>query len=89
MGLHSRGALFLRSVLVISSHDCACRIDIMTATSSHLELGYEKLLRWASNEFRQIGRDMQVEVHPTLREAIKRLRKRPELLTCVFLWSFL
>jgi hypothetical protein len=59
------------------------RVDIMTATSSYLEQGYEKLLRWTSNEFRQIGREMQVEVHPTLREAIKRLRKRPELLTYV------
>ncbi|KAJ3566894.1 hypothetical protein NP233_g6714 [Leucocoprinus birnbaumii] len=56
-------------------------MDIMTATSSYLEHGYEKLLRWTSNEFRQIGREMQIEVHPTLREAIKRLRKRPELLT--------
>jgi hypothetical protein len=59
----------------------------MSVTSSHLEHGYEKLLRWTSNEFRQIGREMQIEVHSTLREAIKRLRKRPELLTFVFLVS--
>jgi hypothetical protein len=55
----------------------------MTATSSYLEHGYEKLLRWTSGEFRQIGREMLIEVTPTLREAIQRLRKRPELLTCV------
>ncbi|XP_006457735.1 hypothetical protein AGABI2DRAFT_198704 [Agaricus bisporus var. bisporus H97] len=55
--------------------------DIMAATSSYLEHGYEKLLRWASSEFRQIGREMLIEVTPTLREAIRRLRKRPELLT--------
>ncbi|KXN84526.1 Conserved oligomeric Golgi complex subunit 6 [Leucoagaricus sp. SymC.cos] len=56
-------------------------MDIIAATSSYLEQGYEKLLRWTSNEFRQIGREMQIEVNATLREAIKRLRKRPELLT--------
>lgn len=55
----------------------------MAATSSYLEHGYEKLLRWASSEFRQIGREMLIEVTPTLREAIRRLRKRPELLTFV------
>ncbi|KAJ7139696.1 oligomeric Golgi complex subunit 6 [Mycena epipterygia] len=56
-------------------------VDIMASTSSHLEQGYEKIFRWCSYEFRQMGRDMQIEVGGTMREAIRRLRKRPELLT--------
>ena len=55
----------------------------MASTSSNLEQGYEKLLRYCSNEFRQIGRDFQLEVSNGLREAVVRLRKRPELLTSV------
>jgi len=55
----------------------------MASTSSNLEQGYEKLLRYCSNEFRQIGRDSQLEVNLGLREAVVRLRKRPELLTLV------
>ncbi|KAJ7102334.1 oligomeric complex COG6 [Mycena belliarum] len=56
-------------------------LDIMASTSSHLELGYEKIFRWCSYVFRQMGRDTQIEVGSTMREAIRRLRKRPELLT--------
>ncbi|KAJ7293752.1 oligomeric Golgi complex subunit 6 [Mycena rebaudengoi] len=56
-------------------------LDIMASTSSHLEQGYEKIFRWCSYEFRQMGRDMHVEVGGIMREAIRRLRKRPELLT--------
>ena len=59
------------------------RLEIMASTSSNLEQGYEKLLRYCSNEFRQIGRDFQLEVSNGLREAVVRLRKRPELLTSV------
>ena len=59
----------------------------MASTSSNLEQGYEKLLRYCSNEFRQIGRDSQLEVTHGLREAVVRLRKRPELLTLVVLIS--
>ena len=55
----------------------------MASTSSNLEQGYEKLLRYCSNEFRQIGRDSQFEVNHELRESVVRLRKRPELLTLV------
>ncbi|KAF5351607.1 hypothetical protein D9757_015072 [Collybiopsis confluens] len=54
--------------------------DIMASTASQLEQGYEKIFRWCSYEFRQIGRDSQLEVSPTMREAVRRLRKRPELL---------
>ncbi|KAJ7225913.1 oligomeric complex COG6 [Mycena pura] len=56
-------------------------VDIMASTSSYLEQGYEKIVRWCSYEVLQMGRDMQVEVGPTMREAVRRLRKRPELLT--------
>ena len=55
----------------------------MASTSSNLEQGYEKLVRYCSNEFRQIGRDSQFEVNHELRESVVRLRKRPELLTLV------
>ncbi|KAJ3994990.1 oligomeric complex COG6 [Lentinula boryana] len=54
--------------------------DIMASTASLLEQGYEKILRWCSYEFRQIGRDSQLEVSTIMREAVLRLRKRPELL---------
>jgi hypothetical protein len=57
------------------------RLDIMASTSADLEQGYEKILRYCSHEFRQIGRDSQLEVSPGMREAVLRLRTRPELLT--------
>jgi hypothetical protein len=60
-------------------------LDIMASTSSNLEQGYEKISRWCSHEFQAMGRDMHVDVSRTMREAITRLRKRPELLTCVFI----
>ncbi|KAG6845272.1 hypothetical protein H0H87_011681 [Tephrocybe sp. NHM501043] len=56
-------------------------MDIMASTSSLLEQGYEKIVRWCSREFLQKGRELHLEITPTMREAIKRLRKRPELLT--------
>ncbi|KAG5644406.1 hypothetical protein DXG03_008573 [Asterophora parasitica] len=55
-------------------------LDIMASTSSNLEQGYEKIFRWCSHEFRQMGRELHLEVNATMREAVKRLRKRPELL---------
>jgi hypothetical protein len=55
-------------------------LDIMSSTSSNLEQAYEKIFRWCSFEFRQMGREVQVEVSPTMREAITRLRQRQELL---------
>lgn len=54
----------------------------MASTASHLEQGYEKVFRWCTYEFRQMGRDdAQLEVGLTMREAIRRLRNRPALLT--------
>lgn len=55
-------------------------LDIMASTSSNLEQAYEKIFRWCSFEFRQMGREVQVEVSPTMCEAITRLRQRQELL---------
>jgi len=60
-------------------------LDIMSSTSSNLEQAYEKIFRWCSFEFRQMGREVQVEVSPTMREAITRLRQRQELLRYSFL----
>ena len=59
-------------------------LDIMSSTSSNLEQAYEKIFRWCSFEFRQMGREVQVEVSPTMREAITRLRQRQELLRYPF-----
>lgn len=55
-------------------------LDIMSSTSSNLEQAYEKIFRWCSFEFRQMGREVQAEVSPTMHEAITRLRQRQELL---------
>ena len=55
-------------------------LDVMSSTSSNLEQAYEKIFRWCSFEFRQMGREVQVEVSPTMREGITRLRQRQELL---------
>ena len=60
-------------------------LDIMSSTSSNLEQAYEKIFRWCSFEFRQMGRDVQVEVSPTMREAVSRLRQRQELLRYYFI----
>ncbi|KAH8107098.1 oligomeric complex COG6 [Cristinia sonorae] len=55
-------------------------LDIMSATSSYLEQAYEKIFRWCSFEFRQMGRDAHLDVDPVMREAVRRLQQRPELL---------
>ncbi|KAI0929236.1 hypothetical protein AcW1_006229 [Taiwanofungus camphoratus] len=55
-------------------------LDIMSATSSYLEQAYERIFRWCCFEFRQMGRDAQLEVSSSMREAVRRLRQRPELL---------
>ncbi|KIY47000.1 oligomeric complex COG6 [Fistulina hepatica ATCC 64428] len=56
-------------------------LDIMAATSACLEQGYEKIARWCMYELGQMGREPLVEVGPTVCEAVRRLRARPELLT--------
>ena len=56
----------------------------MATTSRALEHAYDKIFRWCAFEFRQLGRgdtQLAVEVGDTMREAVRRLRERPELLT--------
>ncbi|KAI0822772.1 oligomeric complex COG6 [Trametes gibbosa] len=54
--------------------------DILAATAGKLEQAYDKIFRWCCFEFRQMGRDASLDVSPTMREAVKRLGERPELL---------
>ncbi|KIJ59706.1 hypothetical protein HYDPIDRAFT_32927 [Hydnomerulius pinastri MD-312] len=58
-------------------------MDIMSTTSSYLEQGYEKIHRWCAFEFRRVGREetTSLEVSPTMREAVRRLAQRPDLLS--------
>lgn len=56
-------------------------LDIMAMTSEQMENGYKKIHRWCQFEFRQYTREGQLEVSPVIREAVKRLRRRPGLLT--------
>ena len=56
----------------------------MSTASLLLEHSYEKLFHWICHKFRQIGGELQVEVDPTLCEAVHRLKKRPELLMYAF-----
>ena len=60
-------------------------MEIIAATSRQLEEGYDKLTRWCSLEFRQFVRDALLEVTPLLVEAVRWLRKKPELLTYVLI----
>ncbi|KAI0723862.1 oligomeric complex COG6 [Cerioporus squamosus] len=61
--------------------DTKAGIDILSATATQLEQAYDKIFRHCSFEFRQMGRDASLDVDPAMREAVKRLRQRPELLT--------
>ncbi|RDX56370.1 oligomeric complex COG6 [Lentinus brumalis] len=61
--------------------DTKAGIDILSATATQLEQAYEKIFRHCSFEFRQMGRDANLDVDPAMREAVRRLRQRPELLT--------
>ncbi|KAF8431614.1 oligomeric Golgi complex subunit 6 [Boletus edulis BED1] len=56
-------------------------LDVMATTFSYLEQGYDKIHRWLAFEFRQIGMESQLEVTSVMREAIRRLSERPELLS--------
>lgn len=75
---HKLGGLYgsISPLKLIDSH----RLDIMAATSSYMEQAYEKIFRWCSFEFRQMAREVQIEVNPTIREGVGRLRQRSELL---------
>lgn len=57
----------------------------MARTAEQLDAAYTKVQRWCSYEFRQLGKDSHLEVSHTMREAIRRLRHRPDTLRCIFL----
>lgn len=54
--------------------------DIMAATSEQLEIAYDKIFRWCQFEFRKYTRDASLEVSNTMREAVKRLMGRDQML---------
>lgn len=54
--------------------------EIMATTTVHMADAYEKLHRWVMFDFRTYARDAQLEVSEVTREAVKRLRARPDLL---------
>jgi hypothetical protein len=54
----------------------------MATTAGLLEQGYDKMAREAEAAFRAMGRDsMHADVPPSLRESMRRLHERPELLS--------
>ncbi|GAA6043711.1 hypothetical protein JCM8097_007495 [Rhodosporidiobolus ruineniae] len=55
-------------------------LDIMEYTSQHLEAGYSKIFKWLTFESRGFAKDV-LEVSTTVREAVARLKSRPELLS--------
>ncbi|OBZ65679.1 Conserved oligomeric Golgi complex subunit 6, partial [Grifola frondosa] len=73
-----------RVLMVGEDGETKAGLDILSSTSTYLEQAHDKIFRWCCFEFRQMGRDAQLEVSPPMREAVRRLRKRPELLTYVF-----
>lgn len=75
--------LLRRRLTLLRAGILAHRVDILSATSSYLEQAYQKIFRWCCFEFRQMGRDATLEVEPSMREAVRRLRERPELVTYV------
>lgn len=62
------------------THTHTRRLDIMEYTSQHLEAGYSKMFKWCTFESRGFSKDV-LEVSSTMREAIHRLRARPDLLS--------
>ncbi|PCH37909.1 oligomeric complex COG6 [Wolfiporia cocos MD-104 SS10] len=56
-------------------------LEILSATSGYLEQAHQKIFRWCRSEIWQMGRDNQLDVGPSMREAIRRLRQHPELFT--------
>jgi hypothetical protein len=68
-------------VLLAGEADAAAQagLDIMESTAQNLEAGYQKLFKWASFQVRGYTKDA-LEVAPTTRVAIQRLKARPDLL---------
>ncbi|GAA6004653.1 Golgi transport complex subunit COG6 [Rhodotorula paludigena] len=55
-------------------------LDIMEYTSQHLEAGFSKIHKWLTFEARGFAKDV-LEVSATVREAVSRLKARPDLLS--------
>lgn len=51
----------------------------MLYTSQHLDAGYQKIFKWCSFESRGFSKDV-MEVSATMREAMRRLKGRKDLL---------
>lgn len=51
----------------------------MQSTSEQMEAGYKKIYRWCQFELRQYTREGQLDVSPTMREAMLRLRERSSM----------
>lgn len=54
-------------------------MDVMDSTAALLEAGFQKMSKWCSFEFRQPARE-GLEVSPQMREAVRRLSAREDLL---------
>lgn len=54
----------------------------MEYTAHHLEAGYTKIYKWLTFEARGFAKDV-LEVSATVREAVSRLKSRPEMLSYV------
>ncbi|GJJ08446.1 hypothetical protein Clacol_002664 [Clathrus columnatus] len=54
-------------------------LDTMAVTSSLLDQAYQKIYRWCSFEFRQFGKDRQLEVDSLMKDSMKRLKHQPDL----------
>lgn len=67
---------------VLSRSSWGYRLDIMEYTAQHLEAGYSKIHKWLAFEARGFAKDV-LEVSQTVREAVNRLKNRPELLKWV------
>lgn len=78
-----QGQFFSIHLEIENHHSCVnkYRVEIISTTAHQLEQGYDKLSRWCSSEFRQYVRDAQLEVGPLMREVIRWLKNRSELLT--------
>ncbi|THH11854.1 hypothetical protein EW145_g400 [Phellinidium pouzarii] len=81
--MHNAEQIIADARLLMTGEDGPTKagVDIITTASQQIEQGYDKLTRWCSLEFRQFVKDALLEVTPIMREAIKWLRKKPELLS--------
>lgn len=72
------GCVALSLLYIIA--DYVKSLDIMALTSSLLEQAYQKIFRWCSFEFRQLGKDAQLDVGSVMKETVRQLKNQPDLL---------